>query len=75
MALLRFKVIQCPSCGHVQSSQSNTTFKCFRCGKSRKMNPKSKLGLGVKILASFESGIQAAQFIQAYQQKKVEGFL
>jgi hypothetical protein len=65
-----FRVIQCPSCGNVQVSQTSSTFKCFRCGKSRTFNPKSQLGLGVKILASFDTGEQAAKFVQEYQRVK-----
>ena len=65
-----FKVIQCPNCGNIQVSQTSTVFKCFRCGKSKTFNPKSKLGLGVKVLASFDTGNEAALFVQEYQRVK-----
>jgi len=70
----KFKVVQCPKCGNIQTSQSLLIFKCFRCGKSRTMNPKSRLGLGVKILDSFDTGIEAAKFVQEYLRKKLEEF-
>lgn len=62
----KYMVVQCPHCGNLQSTSSATVFKCFRCGKSRKMNPKSKLGFGVKILAAFDDSAKAARFIQEY---------
>ena len=60
---MSFKVCQCPKCGNIQSTQSETIFKCFRCNKSTTINPKSKLGHGLKILKTFSDGNQAARFI------------
>lgn len=67
-----FRVVQCPSCGHVQSTQSMSTFKCHSCGASKTMNPKSKYGLGVKVLGSFGTGAAAAKFVQAYRAEKAK---
>lgn len=67
-----FRVIQCPNCGNLQSSASNTVFKCFRCQKSKTINPKSKFGLGVKVLKTFDNGKSAALFIQEYTKLKNE---
>ena len=66
----KFKVIQCPNCGNYQVSQTTTSFKCFVCGKSRIMNPKSKLGLGVNVINSFDTGNEASLFIQEYKRIK-----
>ncbi|MBD3259763.1 hypothetical protein GF371_03995 [Candidatus Woesearchaeota archaeon] len=60
---MSFKVCQCPKCGNIQATQSEKTFKCFRCSKSTTINPKSKLGRGLKILKTFPDGNQAARFI------------
>jgi DNA-directed RNA polymerase subunit M/transcription elongation factor TFIIS len=67
-----FKVIQCPNCGNIQVSQTESVFKCFKCGKSKTYNPKSKLGLGVKILASFSSGAEATKYVQEYKRVKYD---
>ncbi|MBW2987183.1 hypothetical protein KY336_01410 [Candidatus Woesearchaeota archaeon] len=69
---MSFKVCQCPKCGNIQSTQSETTFKCFRCNRSTKMNPKSKLGAGLKILKTFSDGNQASRFIIEYTKQKWE---
>jgi len=68
----KFKVIQCPNCGNLQVSQTTTSFKCFRCGKSKTLNPKSKLGLGVKIIGSFNNSLDASKFIQEYKRIKYD---
>ncbi len=65
----KFKVVQCPNCGSVQSSQTTIIFKCFRCGRSKTVNPKSRLGFGIKILESFDTGDEAAKFVQEYQKQ------
>jgi len=67
-----FRVIQCPNCGSIQSSASTTVFKCFGCQKSKTINPKSKFGLGVKVLQTFDNGKSAALFIQEYKRLKFE---
>ncbi|MCK4670802.1 MAG: hypothetical protein KAT43_06375 [Nanoarchaeota archaeon] len=63
---MRYRIVQCPNCGNLQSTSSTAVFKCFRCNKSKKLNPKSKFGLGVKVLAAFDESAQAAKFIQEY---------
>jgi len=67
-----FRVVQCPNCGTVQSTQAEKTFKCVRCNKSKTINPKSKFGLGIKILKSFQSGEAAARFIIEYTNLKLK---
>ncbi|MBW3011174.1 hypothetical protein KY335_02595 [Candidatus Woesearchaeota archaeon] len=69
---MKYRVIQCPNCGNLQSTSSTTTFKCFRCNKSKTINPKSKLGFGVKILAAFDDSAKAALFIQEYTKRLFE---
>ena len=70
MVIEVYKVVQCPSCGKVQSTTADKTFKCFGCGKSRTINPKSKLGFGLKIIKTFNSGEDAAKFIIEYTKQK-----
>ena len=61
----RFKIIVCPNCGCVQSTEAESTIKCKRCGKSKQFK-------ALKILKTFDTGQQAALFVQEYTKLKWE---
>jgi len=45
----RFFIFSCPSCGHFQTKEirnmATASFKCFKCGKSRKIRSKGQFNL------------------------------
>ena len=59
----RFKVVVCPNCGVVQSTEAISVIKCVRCGKSKQFKK-------LKILKTFDTGRQAALFVQEYNKSK-----
>jgi len=34
----RYKLVVCPYCGYIQVTESYRTFKCRRCGRTKKMH-------------------------------------
>ena len=65
----KYKVIQCPKCGHIQATGADKGFKCFRCGKSSTIHDSSEGGLAVKVLDSFDHPRQAALFVQEFNRQ------
>jgi len=65
-----YKVIKCPYCGNVQVSQATKVFKCVICNKSKKINPKSKLGLGVQVLFQTANPKEATLYVQEYKKQE-----
>jgi ribosomal protein L40E len=59
----RFKVVVCAKCGAAQATESEKELKCRRCGKSTVFKK-------LKVLRTFDTGRQAALFIQEYTKLK-----
>ncbi|MBW2995212.1 DUF1922 domain-containing protein [Candidatus Woesearchaeota archaeon] len=59
----RFKAVVCANCGCVQSTEAVSVIKCKRCGKNKQFKK-------LKILKTFDTGKQAALFVQEYTKLK-----
>lgn len=69
---MRILAIQCPNCGNWQSKTvygevKGSTFKCFRCRKSKKLVSKGKLTVNAKFCGT---GEEAAQVVSTNNGKK-----
>ena len=64
---MKYKVAMCPSCGNIQISSSNITFKCVRCNKSKSWLSKKNPGLQIKVIKSFDHPKDATNFISEYK--------
>ncbi len=69
MSDMMSNVIMCPKCGIVQASQAAVVFKCRGCGVASQIKSKAKLGLSVKVLATFQNPLDAAAYVQEYTKR------
>jgi len=60
--LKKFKVIQCPKCGKISSTEANIMFKCIICNRSTKIKKKNEFGLALNILKTFDDPMEATNF-------------
>ncbi len=52
--LKRYKVVICPKCGEVQTSEAEESFKCRSCHATRKMFSDKVIGTNIRVLASYD---------------------
>ena len=67
----KFKVVQCNKCGQWQV-MGGLLFKCKRCNKSTKLRLKSKFGLNLKLIKSFDTGMEAQKFLKVFNEEKTK---
>ena len=73
----KYKVVQCPNCGHVQGAYSNNIFKCFKCKKLRtyiqKATKDNPTCLNLKILFHSDNPNEITEFVKRYRNAKNTG--
>ena len=67
----KFKIIQCPKCGTLQI-MGGLNFNCKICNHHTKIRLKSEFGLHLKLIKSFETGLQAEKYLRQYKNKTLE---
>lgn len=67
----KFKVVQCCYCGHYQI-MGGLNFKCKICNHSTKLKLKSKFGLHLKYIKSFNTGLEAQHFISKFNEERLK---
>lgn len=71
MEIKAYKIVQCRFCSQWQI-MGGLKFKCKYCAKSTNLKLKSKSGLNLNLLASFDTGLEAEKFLREYQAKFFE---
>lgn len=69
MKIKKFKIIQCHKCGQMQI-MGGWNFKCKICRKTTKLKLKSKYGLNLKLIISFDTGLEAQKFLSKFNEEK-----
>lgn len=67
--LKRYKVVICPKCGEVQTSEAQEAFKCRNCHATRKMFSEKVIGTNIRVLASYDHPIDATEFVKEYKKR------
>lgn len=74
--LKQFLVIQCRKCGHYGIGQTNNLLKyiyhCKICNKTTKIKLKSKWGLNLKLIKSFDTGLEAQKFLSKFNEERLK---
>ena len=72
--LKQFLIIQCKKCGHYGVGQTNKILKysyhCKICNRTTKIKLKSKYGLNLKLIESFNTGLEAQKFLSKFNEEK-----
>lgn len=70
----RYKIVKCPKCGRLGSTEANLSYKCVLCNKSSRMMKKdSKLGTvaNVVVIDSFDNPLMCSQVLTAHKSKLI----
>ena len=67
----KFKIVQCNKCGHYQV-MGGLNFKCKICRKTTKLKLKSKFGLHLKYIQSFDTGLEAQKFVSKFNVERLK---
>lgn len=71
MKIKKFKIIQCNKCGHWQI-MGGLIFHCKICNKTTKLKLKSKYGLNLKLIESFDTGLEAQKFLSKFNEERLK---
>ena len=67
----KFKIVRCKKCSQLQV-MGGTNFKCKICNTTTKLKLKSKFGLNLNVIKSFDTGTEAEKFLKCLNEEKMK---